>query len=159
MKRWKTNSSPSPRVCAVCMLICEWMHLERYLVIFGCVLCRYNFLYMLTHTHKNILSRVKTYHDFLVLWRVSFEWKITYMFMACLIRAVYAVFFAQLFLSHLGCTIHSLLQCAFFHSGKVISFVFMFTNLETVKIINISIFLSHSRSPLLTITPYILTFL
>lgn len=48
-------------------------------------------------------------------WRVSFEWKITYMFMACLIRALLSSL-PQLFLS-LSCLYnHSIFKCFYTHN-------------------------------------------
>lgn len=62
-------------------------------------------------------------------WRVSFEWKITYMFMACLDsalsfpRPVYVVFFVPTAYLHSLALVFCFKKCfysAFFHSGKVI---------------------------------------
>ena len=58
----------------------EWMHLERYFwLMYVCTLS----LFFI------ILFYQDPTHDFHSgLWRVSFEWKITYMFMVCLLRSI-----------------------------------------------------------------------
>ena len=71
------------------------------------------------HCSSSLLSSEATYHDFLVFWRVSFEWKITYMFYGMSDSGA-LVFFSSII------SLTRLLTCL--HSIASISKVFFYTH-------------------------------